>query len=442
MTSLKMELEKNQIINDEVFRPLLPKNIYELCIEVSREGFSLTLVGGAVRDWLITGVLPHDLDFELRHTFEYDEKDWSFRVNRLGERLRELYGHQVEFLSFSILRVSWPNSSYEVELGPARIEKYTGQDSYGHSDFQEVLVSNHPYEETFKRRDFTLNAIGIEFGSPGTLDEFTLRDPFDGMEDLRNSILRPCGQDFSKDPVRLCRAIRFSLKYKLAFSPEVEDHFKEFNLQKLTCFYFFREAFKTDFFKFVKLFYKIVADNNLVMTSEIKGLIFLEKLNGENLQLRNEDDVLLFLVYHEDFSERQQLIDHYCEHAKCKTSIFSSHLSFKKVLIELEDFNGESFRKSCEGLPWQEFIERKEIQALKSFHQFVGRVGRDNLSIMGRLNSHLYATFLKVYEVLPTTLKGKSLFEELLANNEIEGKFRGDVCYYAHFTELWSASKS
>lgn len=441
MALLKMELENNQVIDHEVFRPLIPKDIYDFLVEVSREGFSLTLVGGAVRDWLLTGNLPHDLDFELRHTFEYDEKDWSFRVNRLGERLREVYRYQVEFLSFSILRVSWPGSNYEVELGPARVERYPGKESYGHSDFKELLVSNRPYKETFKRRDFTINAIGIEFGSAGTEDEFKLIDPFGGVEDLRNSILRPCGQDFAKDPVRLCRAIRFAIKYDLSNSPELESSFKLFNLEKLTSFYFFREAFKTDFFKFVKSFYRLIEENQLKISSELMDLKFLQNLAGENLQLRSERDVLLFLVYHEDFSEKEEHLEKFCEHSKCKTSLYQSHLRFKKTLVELENFNAESFRKNCELLSWQEFLQREELGLMKSFHQFVSRVGRDNFSIMGRLNSHLYATLLKVYEVLPSVLRGKALFEKLLEENEVEAKSRGDLSYYAHFTELWSSKK-
>lgn len=439
MTKIKVEASKDQVIAQD-FRGLIPKDVYDLCVEVSREGFSLTLVGGAVRDWLLTGHLPKDLDFELRHTFEYDEKDWSFRVNRLGERLREVYNYQVEFLSFSILRVSWPGSEIDVELGPARLEEYSDQGSYGHSDFQEVLVSNRPYEETFKRRDFTLNAMGIEFNSPQTADEFIFRDPFSGKEDLENGLLRPCGSHFSKDPVRFCRAIRFSLKYQLEFSSELKEMLGEFHLEKLSLFYLFREAFKVDFFKFIKTFYGLCDQYQIPLGEDHNQLRFLSKLKGENLQLRDERDILLFLTYHEDFSDRQQEVERFCELAKTKLSVFKAHIQFKETLINLEGFNAGEFKAKAQNLSWQEFIKLEEVANLKAFHQFVSRVGRDNLAILGRLNSHLYATFIKVYDVLPAALRGKELFEKLLKDEDILPQLRGDLSYFAHFQELWHSN--
>lgn len=439
MTMIKVEASKDQVISQD-FRGLIPKDVYDLCVEVSREGFSLTLVGGAVRDWLLTGKLPKDLDFELRHTFEYDEKDWSFRVNRLGERLREVYRYQVEFLSFSILRVTWADQETDVELGPARLEEYSEQNSYGHSDFQEVLVSNRPYEETFKRRDFTINALGIEFGSPQTPDEFIFRDPFGGRDDLEKGILSPCGDHFSKDPVRFCRAIRFSLKYQLEFSSELKSMLKDFHLEKLSLFYFFREAFKVDFFKFMKTFYELCDHYKVPMGKEHEDLRFLSQLSGENLQLRQERDVLLFMVYHEDFSQRLHEVEIFCELSKSKLSVFKAHQKFKETLTELESFNAKDFQEKAQGLSWQEFLKLKELGHLKSFHQFVSRVGRDNLAILGRLNSHLYANFIKVYDVLPTALRGKELFEGLIAQEEVLPQQRGDLSYFAHFQELWHSN--
>ncbi len=440
MANLKVDISPGETIHQD-FRGLIPKDVYDLCVEVSREGFSLTLVGGAVRDWLLTGHLPQDLDFELRHTFEYDEKDWSFRVNRLGERLREIYRYQVEFLSFSILRVSWPEKDFHVELGPARLENYSDQGTYGHSDFSETLVSNRPYEETFKRRDFTINAMGVELGSPHTEGEFTFIDPFGGAEDLKNGLLRPCGPDFSKDPVRFCRAIRFGLKYQLKDSPELEKLFKEFHLEQLSLFYFFREAFKVDFFKFMKKFYKLVDDHSIEISSDLESLRFLSLVKGENLQLYSERDVLLFLTYHEDFSKKLEDIEKYCELAKCKMATYKAHLRFKETLVNLESFDADEFREKTKGLSWQEFIKLDQLKDLKAFHQFVSRVGRDELAILGRLNSHLYATFIKVYDALPSVLRGKELFEELLQKEEVEPQLRGDLSYFAHFKELWHSQK-
>ena len=69
-----MEDLKDGTIISENFRKLFPEDVYELIIQISRQGFGLTLVGGAVRDYFLNGNLSKDLDFELRHSFEYDEK--------------------------------------------------------------------------------------------------------------------------------------------------------------------------------------------------------------------------------------------------------------------------------------------------------------------------------------------------------------------------------
>lgn len=435
MVDLKTNLSDGDILNHEDFRKLIPKDVYDLCVEVSREGFSLTLVGGAVRDWLMTGHLPQDLDFELRHTFEYDEKEWSFRVNRLGERLREVYRYNVEFLSFSILRITWPGANYEVELGPARIESYVGQDSYGHSDFKETLVSCAPYSQTFKRRDFTINALGIEFGSVQTTDEFKLVDPFGGVSHLKTGVLKNCSDDFPKDPVRFCRGVRFSIKYNLSFDTSLEALFKEFHLEKLTCFYFFREAFKTDFFKFSQLFFSLIKTHSIPISEELEKLKFLGDLQGQNLQLYNEKEVLFFLVYHEDFENRIEDIEAYCHLSKTKVSTYKAHRQFKATLGELDNFEEKEFLDSIPHMSFEDFLKHPQVNNLKSFHQFVSRVGREPLAILGRLNSHLYANFLKVYEILPASLLGKELFEELLQEKEVAPEQRGLLQYFAHFKE-------
>lgn len=437
MLKIKKKYKHGEIIDHTSFRPLIPKDIYDLLVEVSREGFSLTLVGGAVRDWIRTGNLPHDLDFELRHTFEYDEKDWSFRVNRLGERLREIYRYKVEFLSFSILRITWDGSPYEVELGPSRFEVYKGEGPFGHSDFIASLVSSAPYSETFKRRDFTFNALGIEFRSPMTEDEFAFIDPYEGLEDFHRAELDPCSENCHKDPVRFCRALRFSHNLNLTYSEKMLAEFSKFDLSKLSLFYFFREAFKSDFFSFTREFFEKVEEYKIILSSEIKELSFLGKIGTSNLQLRSAGDVLMYLIYKEGLPLNPEDLLHFIRAAKLKDSSLSTHQNFRRTLENLDLLNTEEWENKfteLHGLEgFEEFLTENLLSDLRSFHQVVSRHGKENFAVLGRIHGHLYATFLKTYEILPAVLEGKDLFENFIKEFSGDPSKRGDLQYYAHF---------
>lgn len=161
------------------------------------------IIGGYVRDFILQRGSAKDIDVvAIGSGIKLAEQVSINLPSKPKVKVFKTYGT-------AMLR----HNDIEIEFVGARKESYT-------KDSRNPIVKSGTLEDDQNRRDFTINALALNVSEAQFGD---LLDPFNGLDDLKNGIIRtPLNPDitYSDDPLRMLRAIRFASQLNFT----IEEH--------------------------------------------------------------------------------------------------------------------------------------------------------------------------------------------------------------------------
>jgi len=162
----------------------IPDIVLDISRRLLKNGYQAFIVGGAIRDSLLG----------------LQAKDWDVATDAKPDRIRDLFPEMTSFnLKHGTVTLVSEGSHFEVTT-------FRGSGGFGLS-----------IEEDLAHRDFTFNAMAYDITNKRIID------PFGGKKDTKDKVVRAVlnpPERFQEDPLRMMRAIRFSLELGYSIDPE------------------------------------------------------------------------------------------------------------------------------------------------------------------------------------------------------------------------------
>lgn len=192
-------MSANKVYTDALTHPIF-EYISEAATKLRLDTY---VIGGFVRDYFLKRDTPKDIDIVAVGS--------GIKLAKIVAELLPNKPKVQVFKSYGTAMLRYED--IEIEFVGARKESYD-------ENSRNPVVEDGSLEDDQNRRDFTINALALSLNKA---DYGFLSDPFDGIQDMENKIIRtPLNPDitYSDDPLRMIRAIRFASQLNFAIEKE------------------------------------------------------------------------------------------------------------------------------------------------------------------------------------------------------------------------------
>ncbi len=266
--NIKQILREGLIMEVRIkFNMNIPEDIIKIKDVFKKNGYKLYVVGGAVRDALLS---KNPEDFDLVTDAVPDEVEKMMNVAGL---------HTIPTgKQFGVINVITTDDEYQIATMRADIGSGRRPDSVVFSDINTDA----------QRRDLTCNALYYD------IDTFEIIDLVGGVQDLKNCIVRTVGAPedrFGEDRLRILRAIRFSGRFGSDLDPATDAALqKDASLQGIS-----GERIRDEFMKGIKSAKSVKKFLQMIDKYHLFNAIFAGLSVDKNF-INDEDPIIVIAV--------------------------------------------------------------------------------------------------------------------------------------------------
>ena len=177
---------------------MINKDIFTALNLLEEKGYEAFLVGGAVRNHLLTKTIS----------------DYDITTNADPNAIKMIFSNYHTYdIGKKLGTIIVVINKLKIDITPYRKES-----DYANHRRPETIEFSNNLKDDLKRRDFTINALCLDKNS-------NIIDLYKGIDDLNNKVIRCIGnpdQRFHEDGLRILRALRFKTKLNFEIEPKTK----------------------------------------------------------------------------------------------------------------------------------------------------------------------------------------------------------------------------